>query len=313
MKEVGVINKQTKHIQLMGTNIDLMVVHPDSHRILNHLEELLNIYNMRFSANNDDSELMQINAAAGSHAVRVHPEMFELIKLGKKHSLAKNSFLNIAIGPLIKLWRIGFSDAQKPSQKEIDETLMLIDPSFIELNEKDQTIFLTKKGMEIDVGAIAKGYIADRLVDYMKGEGVASGLVNLGGNLVTVGPALNRSDYYWRIGVQNPLKPRGESMLTLKIYNQSVVTSGIYERKLVIGEETYHHIFDQTTGYPIDSEVASVTIVADQSVDCEIWTTRLFGLAPKEIIAEINRIKNIEGIVITKDGNYLLSKQISLV
>ncbi|MBG9982457.1 FAD:protein FMN transferase [Aerococcaceae bacterium DSM 111020] len=296
----------------MGTNIDLMVVHPESQRILNFLESLLNQYNMRFSANNDASELMQINAAAGTHAVRVHPEMFELIKLGKKHSLAKNSFLNIAIGPLIKLWRIGFEDARKPSQEEIDKVLTIINPSLIELNEQEQTIYLAEKGMEIDVGAIAKGYIADRLVDYMKAEGVASGLVNLGGNLVTVGPALNRSDYYWRIGVQNPLKSRGESLLTLKIYNQSVVTSGIYERKLVIGDEIYHHIFDEMTGYPVDSNIASITIIADQSVDCEIWTTRLFGLEPEEIIDVINRKRDIEGIVISKDGNYLGSNHINL-
>ena len=165
--------------------------------------------------------------------------------------------------------------------------------------------------MEIDVGAIAKGYIADRLVDYMKQEGVASGLVNLGGNLVTVGPALNRPDYYWRIGVQNPEELRGQSSLTLKIYNQSVVTSGIYERKLMMNGQTYHHIFDQKTGYPVDTETASITIIADQSVDCEIWTTRLFGQEPQHIINEINQTPGIEGVVITRDGKYLLSNVVN--
>ena len=273
----------------MGTNIDLMVVHPEGSRILNHLEDLLHIYNMRFSANRDDSELMQINQAAGVRPVKVHPEMFELIALGKKHSIAKNSLLNIAIGPLIKLWNIGFDNARVPDQDEIDEVLKVIDPNLIELDEENQTIYLAKAGMEIDVGAIAKGYIADRLVDYMKEQGVASGLVNLGGNLVTVGPALNRPDYYWRIGVQNPEEIRGQSSLTLKIYNQSVVTSGIYERKLTIDGQTYHHIFDQKTGYPVNSDTASITIIADQSVDCEIWTTRLFGHEPHHIINEIKQ------------------------
>lgn len=295
----------------MGTNIDLMVVHPEGSRILNHLEDLLHIYNMRFSANRDDSELMQINQAAGVRPVKVHPEMFELIALGKNHSIAKNSLLNIAIGPLIKLWNIGFDNARVPDQDEIDEVLKVIDPNLIELDEENQTIYLAKDGMEIDVGAIAKGYIADRLVDYMKQEGVASGLVNLGGNLVTVGPALNRPDYYWRIGVQNPEELRGQSSLTLKIYNQSVVTSGIYERKLMMNGQTYHHIFDQKTGYPVDTETASITIIADQSVDCEIWTTRLFGQEPQHIINEINQPPGIEGVVITRDGKYLLSNVVN--
>lgn len=295
----------------MGTNIDLMVVHPEGSRILNHLEDLLHIYNMRFSANRDDSELMQINQAAGVRPVKVHPEMFELIALGKNHSIAKNSLLNIAIGPLIKLWNIGFDNARVPDQDEIDEVLKVIDPNLIELDEENQTIYLAKAGMEIDVGAIAKGYIADRLVDYMKEQGVASGLVNLGGNLVTVGPALNRPDYYWRIGVQNPEEIRGQSSLTLKIYNQSVVTSGIYERKLTIDGQTYHHIFDQKTGYPVNSDTASITIIADQSVDCEIWTTRLFGQEPQHIINEINQTPGIEGVVITRDGKYLLSNVVN--
>ncbi|MBG9987474.1 FAD:protein FMN transferase [Aerococcaceae bacterium DSM 111176] len=305
------INKETRQIKLMGTNIDLMVVHPEGVKILDHLEDLLHIYNLRFSANRDDSELMQINQAAGRHPIKVHPEMYELIALGKEHSLAKESLLNIAIGPLIKLWNIGFDDARVPSQAEIDEVLKIIDPNLIELDEENQTIYLAKAGMEIDVGAIAKGYIADRLVDYMKEQGVASGLVNLGGNLVTVGPALNRPDYYWRIGVQNPEEIRGQSSVTLKIYNQSVVTSGIYERKLTIDGQTYHHIFDQKTGYPVNSDTASITIIADQSVDCEIWTTRLFGQEPHHIINEINQLPGIEGVVITRDGEYLLSNEVN--
>ena len=301
------INKETRQLKLMGTNIQLMVVHPEGERILNHLEEQLHLYNLRFSANRDDSELMQINQAAGIHPVKVHPEMFELIALGKQHSIAKDSLLNIAIGPLIKLWRIGFDNARKPSQKEIDDALQIIDPHLIELDESEQTIYLAKKGMEIDVGALAKGYIADRLVDYMKREGVASGLVNLGGNLIPVGPALNRPDYYWRIGIQNPEETRGQSTLTLKIYNQSVVTSGIYERKFTIDGQTYHHIFDQATGYPVDTNTASITIIADKSVDCEIWTTRLFGQEPDQIIETVNQIKGIEGIVITRSGEYMMT------
>lgn len=307
------MQKQTKSLRLMGTNIHLMVVHPEATLILDRLEEMLYMYNQRFSANDDRSELSQVNQQAGLGPVKVHPELFELIEMGLYHSTQPHSSLNIAIGPLIKLWHVGFKDAKKPLQQEIDQVLSLIDPSLIELNETTQTVYLTRKGMEIDLGALAKGYIADRLADYMKMQGVASGLVNLGGNIITIGPALNRPDYYWRIGVQTPNAKRGESTMTVKLFNESIVTSGIYERVLKIGNETFHHIFDSQTGYPMDTDIASLSIIAHQSVACEVWTTRLFGLSAELAMQQIESIPNIEGIIITKDGRTLISRNVQVV
>lgn len=307
------MQKQTKALRLMGTNIHLMVVHPEATLILDHLEDMLYMYNQRFSANDDRSELSQVNQQAGIRPVKVHPELFELIDMGRYHSTQPHSSLNIAIGPLIKLWRVGFKDARKPLQEEIDQALSLINPSLIELNEREQTVYLARKGMEIDLGALAKGYIADRLADYMKEQGVASGLINLGGNIVTVGPALNRPDYYWRIGVQTPDAKRGESTVTVKLFNESIVTSGIYERVLKIGSETFHHIFDSKTGYPMDTDIASLSIIARQSVECEVWTTRLFGLSAELALEQIESLSNIEGIIITKDGRTLMSRHVQVV
>ena len=161
--------------------------------------------------------------------------------------------------------------------------------------------------MKIDLGALAKGYIADRLVDYLKETKVKSALINLGGNIITYGPALKRADNLWRIGIQKPLSKRGESQVILKVDNQSVVTSGIYERLFDVGNDTYHHIFDPKTGYPVETELASLTIVSDLSVDCEIWTTRLFGHSPRDIIEELNQMDAIDGLVITKQGEIFYS------
>ena len=301
------IKEAHRNVKMMGTSIDLMVVHKEPEFVLDEMVERLKMYEQRFSANNDASELAHINQAAGSESVQVHPELFELIEIGKKHSLASESFLNIAIGPLIQAWRIGFSDARVPEKEEIVELLRITDPMNIYLERETLCVYLKEKDMKIDLGALAKGYIADRLVDYLKETEVMSALINLGGNIITYGPALKRTDNLWRIGIQKPLSKRGESQVILKVDNQSVVTSGIYERLFDVGNDTYHHIFDPKTGYPVETELASLTIVSDLSVDCEIWTTRLFGHSPRDIIEELNQMDAIDGLVITKQGEIFYS------
>ncbi len=301
------IKEAHRNVKMMGTSIDLMVVHKDPEFVLDEMVERLKIYEQRFSANDDASELARVNQAAGNASVQVHPELFELIEIGKKHSLASESFLNIAIGPLIQAWRIGFSDARVPEKEEIVELLRITDPMNIYLERETLCVYLKEKDMKIDLGALAKGYIADRLVDYLKETEVMSALINLGGNIITYGPALKRTDNLWRIGIQKPLSKRGESQVILKVDNQSVVTSGIYERLFDVGNDTYHHIFDPKTGYPVETELASLTIVSDLSVDCEIWTTRLFGHSPRDIIEELNQMDAIDGLVITKQGEIFYS------
>ena len=168
-----------RRVRLMGTVIDVSIYHKEPEPLLDQVEALLHTYNKRFSANDDSSELMKINKAAGLHPVTVHPELFELISLGKWHSCQPGSHLNIAIGPLIQTWRIGFSDAKLPLPEEIRPLLDIINPNAILLSEETQSVFLKEKGMKIDLGALAKGYIADRIADFLKAEKVTSALINL--------------------------------------------------------------------------------------------------------------------------------------
>ena len=186
-----------RRVRLMGTVIDVSIYHKEPEPLLDQVEALLHTYNKRFSANDDSSELMKINKAAGLHPVTVHPELFELISLGKWHSCQPGSHLNIAIGPLIQTWRIGFSDAKLPLPEEIRPLLDIINPNAILLSEETQSVFLKEKGMKIDLGALAKGYIADRIADFLKAKKVTSALINLGGNVLTFGPALHNPDQKW--------------------------------------------------------------------------------------------------------------------
>lgn len=289
-------------IHLMGTVIQIWVQHENPEVLLKEAQKRLMDYEKRFSANDSSSNLMKINQQAGIAPVRTDLDLFELIKIGKQHSLTENSFLNIAIGPMVQEWRIGFSDATHPSDKRIEALLSLIDPENIELNEAETTVFLKNFGMAIDLGALAKGYFADQIIRYFKNEGAKAAFIDLGGNVLTFGESPHHEDGYWRIGLQNPFLPRGNHAAVLKIKDQSVVTSGIYERKFEWQGKNYHHIFSSETGYPIETDLASLTIVSKLSLDGEIWTTRLYGKKAAEVIAFLSRQKEIEGLVITTDG-----------
>ena len=155
--------------------------------------------------------------------------------------------------------------------------------------------------MKIDLGALAKGYSADLIATFLKSQGVEEALIDLGGNILTVGqhPLKHQP---WRIGIQNPVEKRGQHLLVLSVKDKSVVTSGIYERHLEVDGQSFHHIFDSTTGYPVETDLASITILSDRSVDGEIWTTRLFGEAPASILNIVESLPGIDAILVSQSG-----------
>ena len=287
--------------RLMGTTITVSICDPQADELLAHCFELLRSYEHRFSANDASSELMEVNHQAGIAPVQVHPDLFELIALGTLHSQAKNSHLNIAIGPLVQTWRIGFSDARRPAPEEIEQAILKIDPQQIQLDQENYTVFLKRPGMKIDLGALAKGYSADLIATYLRGKGIKDALIDLGGNILTVGQHPVKQQP-WRIGIQNPVEKRGNHLLVLSIKDKSVVTSGIYERHLEVDGQSFHHIFDSATGYPVETDLASITIISDRSVDGEIWTTRLFGDSSTSILNTIESLPGIETLLVSQSG-----------
>ena len=296
--------------RLMGTTITISLVDERADVLLQQAFDLLRELEYRFNANSQESELMEINYQAGIAPVKVHPDLFELISLGLEHSLAPSSHLNISIGPLIQTWRIGFSDAKVASAQEITTILPLIDPHFIQLDPETSTVFLEKKGMKLDLGCLAKGYSADKVANFLKEQGVTSALINLGGNILTIGKNQAKAGQAWQIGIQDPRNPRGNHLLTISATDKSVVTSGIYERHLTINGRDYHHIFDSKTGYPVETNLASLTIISDKSVDGEIWTTRLFGERSASILWQVESLDGIEAILIDKEGHLACSSGI---
>lgn len=290
----------TAQVHMMGTVIDLQVEANNPGPLLEEALRRLRIYEHRFSANDPGSELGVLNRAAGSHPVRVHPQLHELIALGVMHSMAPDSMLNIAIGPLVQLWRIGFSDAKVPEQHQIDAALALTDPGQIQLDDHG-LVYLARPGMKIDLGAIAKGYIADLLLSWFREQGVRSALINLGGNVLTHGRSPRQEDGRWRVGLRHPINSGDQIFGWLSGDARSVVTSGVYQRKLKKDGRTYHHILDPRTGHPSQTPVTSLTVVSPHSVDGEIWTGRLFGLPVPAILRSIDAHPDLSTVIITED------------
>lgn len=296
MKAMGMINKK---YYALGTLINLSVAEPDTVDDLDGAYDLIKHYEDKLTVNRPESEIMAVNHNAGIKPVAVPKDDYDLIKTAVEVSQRDLGF-NVAIGPLVKLWKIGFKGANKPTDSQIQQRLEQIDANSIELDDDKRTVFLKKSGMEIDLGGIAKGWIADRIKEFWEKTGVESGIIDLGGNILLVGRSL-RPDSLWRIGIQNPIKSRNVPIGILKTPEKSIGTSGIYERKLVVDGHEYHHMFDSKTGYPIANNLASVTIVSDRSVDGEIWSTIGFYQGIDQGMKLIEREPGIEAIFITRD------------
>jgi FAD:protein FMN transferase len=231
-------------------------------RLIKQLEDLLTV-------NREHSQLMAVNHAASQHAVAVSRPVFELIQRAKMVSLLQGSCFNLAIGPLVKCWKIGFRGSSVPQLADIQSRLRLTNPNDIVLDEQACSVFLEHTGMEIDLGAIAKGYIADRVRDL---------LLQMG------------------IGV-------------IEVNGKSVVTSGIYERYFELNGKIYHHILDPKTGYPLDNELLSVTVISDDSIDGDIYTTLLYGMGVEKAQHFLTTTPHIEAIFVTRSGHIICPSQ----
>ncbi|KAH0785647.1 FAD:protein FMN transferase [Histomonas meleagridis] len=287
---------------LMGSPILLkLFVHDESvaqevFNLIKHFEDI-------FTVNRDKSEVMDINHAAGMYPVSVSQPVYELIKCAKAYSMIPGSALNLTIGPLVKLWKIGFNGKSVPPPNEIRDLLPLTRPDQVVLNDSSRSVFLSNFGMEIDLGGIAKGYIADCVRDFLKKKkSIHSGLINLGGNVYAMSSPLGD----WGIGLKKPFaKTADEVVGVIQVSNKSVVTSGVYERYFEQDGKMYHHILNPATGYPLDNELLSVTIISNDSLDGDIWTTIIYGMGVKKGVKELSKRNDIEAIFITRNNEII--------
>ena len=269
------LEQQVGQHHALGTSITLQVFGARDKKVINDSFALIDHYEDILTVNRDESEVMDVNHAAGKKAVQVSSGTYDLIKLAVEES-RENFGFNALIGPIVKLWSIGFKNAHVPEPEQIKERMKLIDPYSVDLNDLDQTVYLRKAGMELDLGGIAKGWIADRIRDLWRAYGVHAGIINLGGNILLVGDSPKKANGQWSVGVQDPKEPRGKNITSVMVPQCSAVTSGTYERYLEVAGHKYHHLIDPRTGYPVETNLAGVTTFTKDSVEAEIECKRLF-------------------------------------
>lgn len=246
------------------------------------------------------SEVSKINNCAGNDKYyKASSDTFYVIQKGKYYSELSKGRFNIAIGPLVNLWGIGTDNPQVPSRTEIDRVLDLINYKDIDLNKGQKGVRLTKPGMALDLGGIAKGYAADEVVRILKKHHIKSAIIDLGGNLYALGSNPNGS--LWKLGLQDPFDIRGSYFATMEVKDKTLVTSGPYERYFEKDKKRYHHILDTSTGFPVENNLVSVTIVSNSSIDADALSTAVFSLGLKDGMALIEQVENTEAVLVTDD------------
>ena len=260
---------------------------------------------MRMSLHSDTSEIAEINAHAGIRAVKVSEDTFTVIEKALEIAALSDGAFDITIGPLVQAWDIGGDNARKPSEEEIASLLPLIGYSMVELDRNDKTVFLPKPGMALDLGGIAKGYAADEVARILRSHGVERAIINLGGNVLTMGKKQDGS--LWRIGIQDPESSRGEYAMIVQLDDTSLVTSGPYERFLVLEGETYHHILDTTTGYPVETDFSSASIITKSSMLADALSTSVYALGLEKALKMLNELDGVEALFFTEDKQVIFS------
>lgn len=281
----------------LNTFVTVKIYDNKKQSILDHCMEMIDQYELLFSRTNPESELYQLNEQqSGSDGLSA--PLQDVIQIGLDYSAASSGAFDIAIEPVSSLWDFTAEHPVPPDPAAIQAALPYVNASGIHL--QDGRITFDDPHMGIDLGGIAKGYIADRLKDYLLSEGVNSAMINLGGNVLCVGTKPDGSPF--EIGIQKPFSERNEVIATIPVTDQSVVSSGVYERYFDYEGVRYHHLLDPATGYPVKNNLLEVTILSDLSVDGDALSTTCFVLGLEKGMELIESLPGAEAMFITDDN-----------
>lgn len=281
---------------LFDTVIKIQILDPADESILDGLKKLCEKYDAMFSATNTDSELYKLNHANGQ-PFTVSSETANLIQEGIHYSELSGGAFDLTIEPVSALWDFKADKPTVPSSDAIAQAVSHVDYTKVDI--QDNTVTLEDPEAGIDLGAIAKGYIADQVKTYLKKQGIKHAIINLGGNVDVIGTKPDGSKY--NIGIQKPFDESGEAITSVQLKDQTVVTSGIYERYFKKNGKLYHHILDPRTGYPCENNLYSVSIITDSSTKADALSTTCFLLGYEKGMELIQSMDGVEAIFITDD------------
>ena len=249
-------------------------------------------YDHLFSKTNPESDIWRLNHAGGA-AVEVSPETVELLELALQYYAYSDGAVDPCIGAVSSLWEFHESgeEACAPEAYRIQQALQHIDPAKMVIRQN--TVMLTDPEMQVDVGFIAKGFIADRLKEELYARGIRSGILNLGGNVAVLETKPGGAEY--TVGIEKPFA-KGTPLYTIQVKDTSVVTSGVYERCFYDEGVLYHHILDPATGYGTDNGLYSITVVCGSSTAADALATACFVLGPEKGMQLIESTEGAEAL-----------------
>lgn len=259
---------------------------------------LADTYEHYFSRTREGSDIYKINHAGGE-SVEVHEETAELIRAGIEYGKNSDGLFDITIGALTELWDIPNNNGIIPDEEAIERAASTVD--YTQIVVEGNTVTLNNPDARLDLGGIAKGYVADRMKEYLNAHGAHEGFINLGGNVLTLGEKSDGTAYH--IGIRKPFGEEGETITAVDVKDRSIVTSGRYERYFEKNGHIYHHILDPFTGYPYENDLNAVTILSDSSMDGDALSTICFALGMEKGMDFIKSMPDVDAVFIDTDNN----------
>lgn len=296
----------TKTRFLMDTKVDLVLyglparqAESVAEEIFAEMDRLENILSRYVSA----SDVNRINAAAGRDPVEVQPETIEVVQKALEIAELSGGAFDPTVGSLLELWGWGVGDPVVPPPEDIKNVLSLVDYQLIEIDVHRSTVFLPLPAMKMDLGGIAKGYIADRGQALAKELSCSASYINAGGDINIEGQKPGGKD--WRIAIQDPRDPQRWAAV-VPLQGGSIATSGDYQRSFEQNGEIFHHILDPRKGMPA-SGLRSATVVAQDALLADALATAVFVLGREEGLRLLESLDGIEGVVIDPEGRIYAS------
>lgn len=290
---------------MMGTLVETKAYGRHAAAALDKVYVRLKEIEQRMTIHQPGSEIDAVNDQAGKQPVPVGADTFEVVKKALEYARISSGKFDPTIQPIVSLWKIGSPEARVPAPGEIAAKLPLVGYLAVQLDEQAHSIYLPAPGMGLDLGGIAKGYAADEAAAILRANGVQNALISLGGNIYALGHYPNGKP--WRIGIQNPENERDSYIAVIEATNETLVTSGAYERYLDVNGKRYHHIIDPASGYPAETDVLSSTIITTRSIDADALSTSVFILGREKGMQLIEQLPGIEAVVIDKNHKVYVS------
>lgn len=279
-------------------SVDIYGSAGDPGEILGECMNICSHYQSLFDKNIPESDIARINSL-GAGTLSVDADTASLIDKALSYSDISDGKFDITVNPVSALWDFHEGGETIPSEKDIAEALPFVDHNNIEVDTEKNTVTVKADGVSIDTGGAAKGFIADRIADYLSTCQISGAIINMGGDIKLIGN--KPDDSLFNIGIKNPNSP-DTCLSSLYVSDKAVATSGTYERAFTKDGRLYHHILDVSTGYPADTDVTSVTVITDSAVDADCLCTVCILLGSKEALELIERTDDTEAIFVLVDG-----------